>query len=75
MTTMNDERNVEIDSPNYIYKGRMTRQELLRAGMKHKLMAGSVTIEGLVIYGWDEIDMMWAMTSAGYGVSGEIISY
>lgn len=75
MTTMNDERNVEIDSPNYVYKGRMTRQELIRAGMKHKLMAGSVTIEGLVIYGWDEIDMMWDMTSAGYGVNGEIVSY
>jgi hypothetical protein len=60
---MKGERHIEIDSPNYTYTGKMTANELLRTATKHKLRADDVTIEGLVMYGWDEVDMMWAMTS------------
>lgn len=59
---MKGERHIEITSPNYTYTGKMTINELLRAARKHRLNADDVTIGGLVMYGWDEVDMMWSLS-------------
>lgn len=59
---MKTERYVEIVTPSYIYKGRMTQTELLKEARDRVLRIDDVTIAGLVMYGWDEVDMMWATT-------------
>jgi hypothetical protein len=58
---MKGERYIEINQDGYSYRGMMTQCELLREANKRHLLADNVTIGGLVIYGWDEIDMMWAL--------------
>lgn len=61
---MNDnERHVEIKSPTYSYSGSMTRKELSILSKNLKINADDVTIGGLVMYGWDEVDMLWAATA------------
>jgi hypothetical protein len=59
---MKGERHVEINSPNYTYTGLMTMTELERAAEKYKLNADDVTIGDLVMYGWDELDMIWSLS-------------
>ena len=59
---MTGERHIEINSPNYSHVGLMTVKELLGFVEKYTLYADHVTIGGFVMYGWDEIDMMWAMS-------------
>lgn len=58
-----NERHVEINSPLYTYKGKMTQKELNHAAVKYKIMANHVVIAGLVMYGWDEVEMMWAISA------------
>lgn len=57
---MNNERHVKIESENYTYSGRMTKKELLAVATKHNILSIDVTIGGMVMYGWDELDLIWS---------------
>jgi hypothetical protein len=59
---MKDERYIEIDTGTFSYKGMMTQSELLREATKRRILSSDVIIGGYVMYGWDEINIMWAMS-------------
>lgn len=61
---MNSKRLVEINSPNYTFTGKLTIDELFAVGDRENIISDDVTIGGLVIYGWDEVDMIWEATTS-----------